>query len=127
MTLNYPKNFKYTKDHEWVSIDQGVGTVGVTKYAIAQLGDVVYLELPKVGAHFGAGETFGTIESTKTVSDLFLPVSGEIIAINEGMKEFPEKLTEDSYDLGWLVKVKIQNEPQGLLSATEYEDYIKSH
>jgi len=124
--MSYPKELKYTKDHEWVKIDGNKGTVGVTKYAVDQLGDVVYLDLPKVGTTFEAHTVFGTIESTKTVSDLYLPVSGKVVAINQEVCDAPENLIKDVYEQGWLLKIEIANIPKDLLSATEYEEYLAS-
>ena len=123
----YPKDLKYTKEHEWIKIEGQTGTVGVTPYAIEQLGDVVYLDLPKIGTQFKANDTFGTIESTKTVSDLFLPVAGKVLEVNGEIVHAPENLSQDAYDKGWLIKIEISDLPSTLLSAQEYEDYIKTH
>lgn len=125
--MQYPAELKYTKEHEWVKIDGKHATIGVTHYAIEQLGDVVYLDLPKVGSSFKANETFGTIESTKTVSDLFMPLSAKVTEINKAMVEFPENLARDAYHEGWLVKVEIEGAPENLLSAEQYDQYVKSH
>jgi len=125
--MTYPTELKYTKDHEWIKIEGNIGTVGVTKYAVEQLGDVVYLDLPKVGAQFKAHEAFGTIESTKTVSDLYLPVAGTVTHINASAVEAPESLSQDCYQNGWLLKIEIQGTPSDLLTASEYEDYIRNH
>ncbi len=125
--MTYPSNLKYTKEHEWIKIEGNKGTIGVTKYAIDQLGDVVYLDLPKPGTQFKAHDTFGTIESTKTVSDLYIPVSCKILEINTAIVDSPENLATDAYDKGWLIKVEIEGTPDALLSSSEYEDYIKNH
>lgn len=125
--MSYPEDLKYTKEHEWIKIEGNKGTIGVTKYAIDQLGDVVFLELPKVGTQFKAHDTFGTIESTKTVSDLFIPVNCKIVEVNSAVVDAPESLAEDAYVKGWLIKVDITDTPNNLLSHTEYEDYIKNH
>jgi glycine cleavage system H protein len=124
--MSYPTNYKYTKEHEWVKIEGTAGIIGVTKYAIDQLGDVVYLDLPKIGSTYQAHDTFGTIESTKTVSDLFMPVAGKVTAINQNVVDAPEILTKDAFEAGWLIKVEITSLPNDLLSHTEYEKYIQS-
>ena len=125
--MTYPNDLKYTKEHEWIKIEGNTGTIGVTKYAIEQLGDVVYLDLPKVGVQFKAHDTFGTIESTKTVSDLYIPVSGKVVEVNTAITDTPENLAEDAYTKGWLIKVEMSETPNNLLSPSEYEDYIKNH
>lgn len=125
--MSYPSELKYTKDHEWIKIEGSQGTVGVTKYAIDQLGDVVYLDLPKIGTSFQAHETFGTIESTKTVSDLYLPVSGKVTDVNQSIIDAPENLATDCYQNGWLLKIDVESESADLLTASEYEDYIRNH
>lgn len=125
--MSYPAELKYTKDHEWIKIDGKQGTVGVTKYAIEQLGDVVYLDLPKVGAAFKAHETFGTIESTKTVSDLYMPVSAVVKETNQAVVDAPENLATDCYENGWLLKIELEDATSDLLTASEYEDYIRNH
>ncbi|WP_186646789.1 glycine cleavage system protein GcvH [Fluviispira vulneris] len=125
MQMSYPNGLKYTKEHEWIKIEGNVGTIGITKYAIDQLGDIVYLDLPKVGASFKAGGNFGTVESVKTVSDLYMPVSCKITEINQTAIDSPDCLAEDAYSKGWLVKVEVENIPTDLLSASEYENYIK--
>ena len=125
--MTYPLDLKYTKEHEWIKIEGNKGTIGVTKYAIDQLGDVVYLDLPKIGVQFKAHDTFGTIESTKTVSDLYIPVTCKILEVNTSVVDAPENLATDAYIKGWLVKVDIIDTPNNLLSPSEYEDYIKTH
>jgi glycine cleavage system H protein len=125
--MSYPAELKYTKDHEWIKIEGKQGTVGVTKYAIEQLGDVVYLDLPKVGAAFKAHETFGTIESTKTVSDLYMPVSAVVKETNQAVVDTPENLATDCYENGWLLKIELEDATSDLLTASEYEDYIRNH
>ena len=113
----------YTEEHEWVLIDGEVGIVGVTDYAASELGDVVFVELPEVGSEFSAGDTVGTIESVKAVADLYLPVSGEIVEVNEAITEHPELLNSDPMEEGWLIKVQLSDptELEKLLSATDYE------
>lgn len=122
--MEFPKNFKYTKDHEWIDAQ---GTVGVTAYAVEQLGDIVFVELPEAGKHFKAGDSFGTIESTKTVSDLYMPVSGKVSAVNAALKGAPESLQADTYKNGWLIKIDMDNpnDVNGLLDAAGYEAFIK--
>ncbi len=126
--MELPDNLHYTKDHEWIASLEGTSSVGVSSYAIEQLGDIVHIELPEVGSSFSAGDSFGTIESTKTVSDLYMPVDGKIIAINEDIVSTPESLQEDPYDKGWLVKVEISGKPEEgvILSAASYKDFIAS-
>lgn len=122
--MGYPTQLKYTKEHEWLKVEGTSATVGITSYAIDQLGDVVHLDLPKVGSSFKAGETFGTIESTKTVSDLYMPVDGKISAINSALTDAPETITDDPHDKCWLVKIEMSGAPGDLLSSADYEKYI---
>ena len=124
--MNIPSNLKYTSDHEWVSMEDGVATIGVTDFAQSELGDIVFVEFPEVGDSFEIGETFGTIEAVKTVADLFMPVSGEIVAINEELDVDPAKVNSDPYGDGWLVKIKLSNSDEGdeLMSFTFYEEMI---
>jgi len=124
--MNIPSNLKYTSDHEWVSMEDGVATIGVTDFAQSELGDIVFVEFPEVGDSFEIGETFGTIEAVKTVADLFMPVSGEIVAINEELDVDPAKVNSDPYGDGWLVKIKLSNSDEGdeLMSFTTYEEMI---
>ena len=125
---NVPEGLHYSKDHEWLRVEGDTATVGITDHAQSSLGDVVYVELPKVGDSFGAHDTFGSVESVKAVSELFLPVAGEVTAVNEALNDEPEKVNSDPYGDGWMVRVRLSNagEVDGLLSAAEYEDYIKS-
>ena len=124
--MNIPSNLKYTSDHEWVSMEDGVATIGVTDFAQSELGDIVFVEFPEVGDSFEIGETFGTIEAVRTVADLFMPVSGEIVAINEELDVDPAKVNSDPYGDGWLVKIKLSNSDEGdeLMSFTSYEEMI---
>ncbi len=123
--LKFPDNYFYSKEHEWLSDKKGIVTVGVSAFAIDQLGDIVHIDLPENnGQSYGAGDSFGTIESTKTVSDLYMPASGKIVAINKAVLESPESLQEDPYDKGWLVKISIDQSPDNLMSAKEYQDYL---
>jgi glycine cleavage system H protein len=125
--MEFPKNLKYTKDHEWIDASGGQGTIGVTAYAIDQLGDIVHVDLPDAGKTFKAGDSFGTIESTKTVSDLYMPVDGKITAINSAVKSAPESLQADPYKNGWLVKIEMTQPTDAakLLDAAAYEAFIK--
>ncbi|MET0622399.1 MAG: glycine cleavage system protein GcvH [Pyrinomonadaceae bacterium] len=125
---NVPEGLYYSKDHEWLRVEGATGTVGITDHAQHSLGDVVYVELPKAGESFEAHATFGSVESVKAVSELFLPVAGEITEVNESLNDEPEKVNNDPYGEGWMLKVKLAKpgEVDGLLSAAEYEDFIKA-
>ena len=124
--MSLPKDLKYTKDHEWLKLSGDVGTIGVTKYAGEQLGDVVFVELPKVGTKVKAGATFGTVESVKAVSDLFAPVTGEVVEVNDALTKAPETVNSDPYGAAWMVKIKLASasEADGLLSADDYQALI---
>lgn len=117
---------KYTKDHEWIQVADGVGTVGVTEYAAKELGDVVFLELPETGSAVGAGEAVGTIETVKSVEDLFSPVSGEVVEVNEAVLDAPEQVNQDPHGAGWLIKVRLEDPSQidGLMDAAAYGELI---
>ncbi|MEY5042616.1 MAG: glycine cleavage system protein GcvH [Bacteroidota bacterium] len=121
-----PTNLKYTKDHEWVSLQGDIATVGITHFAQNELGDIVFVEIETVGETIEQDEVFGTVEAVKTVSDLFLPMSGEIIELNADLESNPELVNEDPYGKGWMIKVKVSNtaEWDNLLSAEEYEKLI---
>ena len=121
-----PTNLKYTKDHEWVNLQGDIATVGITHFAQNELGDIVFVEIETVGETIEQDEVFGTVEAVKTVSDLFLPMSGEIIELNADLESNPELVNEDPYGKGWMVKVKVSNpaEWDNLLSAEEYEKLI---
>ena len=121
---HYPKDLQYTKEHEWIRIEGSTGIVGITAFAIEQLGDVVHLDLPKAGSKFKAGESFGTIESTKTVSDLYMPVAGTILEVNSGLTQAPEDIALDPHGKNWLVKVSLETNPANLMSADQYTAYI---
>ena len=125
---NVPEGLYYSKDHEWLRVEGETGTVGITDHAQNSLGDVVYVELPKAGESFAAHDTFGSVESVKAVSELFLPVGGEVTEVNESLTDEPEKVNSDPYGEGWMLRVKLSNrgEVDSLLSAAEYEDYIGS-
>lgn len=120
--MNFPANLKYTNDHEWVNIEGDIATIGITEFAQGELGDIVFVEIETVGQTLNAHEIFGTVEAVKTVSDLFLPVSGEIIEKNDGLDNDPQHVNEDPYGKGWMIKVKMNNpaEADYLLSADDY-------
>ena len=122
----YPENFRYTKEHEWVKVEGGTATVGITHHAQGELGDIVYVDLPKVGSRVEQGKTFGSVESVKAVSDIYSPVSGEVTAINEALNTTPEKLNADPHGEAWLIQVKLTNpgEAGGLMKAAEYQAYL---
>ncbi len=123
--MNFPENLLYTKDHEWVSIEGDVATVGITDFAQGELGDIVYVEVDTVGDTLSIGEVFGTVEAVKTVSDLYMPVSGEILEFNEGLEADPATVNSDPYGDGWMVRVKLSGSSHdGLLSASEYKKLI---
>jgi glycine cleavage system H protein len=122
----YPSDFRYTKDHEWVRIEGASATVGITDYAQHSLGDIVYVELPKVGARLEAGKAFGTVESVKAVSEIYAPVSGEVTEVNTALGDAPEKLNQDPHGAAWLLKLKPANpaEANALMDARAYEGYV---
>jgi glycine cleavage system H protein len=124
--MNIPAELKYTKDHEWVKVDGDIVTIGVTDFAQGELGDIVYVEIETIGESLDQEEVFGTVEAVKTVSDLFMPVSGEVIEINADLEGAPETVNSDPYGAGWMVKVKLSDtsEIEGLLSADQYKDLI---
>ena len=124
--MNIPANLKYTKDHEWVSIDGDIATVGITDFAQKELGDIVYVEVETLDQTLGKDEVFGTVEAVKTVSDLFLPLTGEIIEFNEGLESNPELVNSDPYGKGWMVKVKVSDvsDMNELLSSDDYKALI---
>ena len=123
----YPENFRYTKEHEWVLAEGDTGTVGITDHAQSELGDIVYVDLPQVGATVAKGDTFGSVESVKAVSDLYSPVSGEIVAINDSLAAAPEKLNGDPHGEAWLIRIKLANpgEIEDLLRAEDYQKYLE--
>jgi glycine cleavage system H protein len=124
--MNIPANLKYTKDHEWVSLDGDIATVGITDFAQKELGDIVYVEVETLDQTLGKDEVFGTVEAVKTVSDLFLPLSGEIVEFNEELETTPESVNADPYGAGWMVKLKISDtsEIDSLLSSDAYKELI---
>ena len=124
--MNVPSDLKYTKDHEWVKIDGAIATVGITDFAQGELGDIVYVEVDTLDEALEADAVFGTVEAVKTVSDLFLPVAGEIVEFNESLEEEPEKVNDDPYGSGWMIKIKVESteDLETLLSADEYKAII---
>ena len=125
---NVPENLHYSKDHEWVRVEADVAVIGITDHAQEQLGDVVYVELPKAGEAFAANDSFGSVESVKAVSEIFTPVSGEVTEVNESLNDEPEKVNKDPYNEGWMIKMKMSapGEVDSLLNAAEYEDFTKA-
>ncbi|MFT4602110.1 MAG: glycine cleavage system H protein [Arenicella sp.] len=124
--MNVPADLKFTKDHEWIKVDGDVATIGITDFAQSELGDIVYVEIETEGESLDAEEVFGSIEAVKTVSDLFMPISGEVSEINEEIESNPEVINSDAYGKGWLIKVKISDASQidGLMSAEAYQELI---
>ena len=123
--MAYPADFKYTKEHEWIKVEGNTGTIGITDHAQNSLGDIVFVELPKVGTELKAGSSFGTVESVKAVSDLFAPVTGTVTEINADLATSPEKVNSDAHS-AWMVKVNLKNhsEVSGLLSSSDYEKFV---
>ncbi|MBX3267375.1 MAG: glycine cleavage system protein GcvH [Acidobacteria bacterium] len=126
---NIPENLRYSKDHEWVSVEGDVATIGITDYAQSSLGDVVYVDFPRAGDKFATHEAFGSVESVKAVSEIFTPVGGEVVEVNEGLNDAPESVNNDPYGDGWMVKVKMDNpgEADAMMSSAEYEEYLSSN
>ncbi|HXH70491.1 MAG TPA: glycine cleavage system protein GcvH [Pyrinomonadaceae bacterium] len=126
---NIPENLHYSKDHEWVEVKDGVATVGITDYAQHSLGDVVYVDLPRVGDNLAPHEAFGSIESVKAVSEVFTPVAGEIVEVNDGLNDTPETVNSDPYGAAWMIRVKMENalEADAMLNAAEYEEYLSEN
>ncbi len=124
--MQIPGNLKYTKDHEWAKIDGNIATIGITDFAQSELGDIVYVELPEVGTQTKQGESFGTIEAVKAVSDMFSPLTGEVAEVNTGLSDKPEVINKDPYGDGWIIKIKFSNktEVDNLLDKSKYEELI---
>lgn len=122
----YPTNFRYTKEHEWVRVDGDIAVVGITDHAQKELGDIVYVDLPKPGVRLEQGKTLGSVESVKAVSDIYAPVFGEVVEVNEALSTTPEKLNEDPHGSAWLAKIKLSapDEVNRLLSAEDYQKYV---
>ncbi len=125
---NVPENLHYSKDHEWVRVEGDIAVIGITDHAQEQLGDVVYVELPKTDEDFSAHESFGSVESVKAVSEIFTPVSGKVLEVNSSLNDEPEKVNQDPYGEGWMLKIKMSNsgEVDSLLTGAEYEDFTKA-
>lgn len=125
---NIPENLRYSKDHEWVLVDGDTASIGITDYAQHSLGDVVYIDMPRVGDKFSAHEAFGSVESVKAVSEVFTPIAGEVTAVNDGLNDTPEKVNSDPYGDAWFIKVKMDNplEADGMLSSEEYDEYLST-
>ncbi len=126
---NIPENLRYSKDHEWVLVDGDVASIGITDYAQHSLGDVVYIDLPRVGDKLGSHESFGSVESVKAVSEIFTPVAGEIVEVNDGLNDTPEKVNNDPYGEAWFIKVKMDKpgDADAMLSGEEYEEYLSAN
>jgi len=126
---NIPENLRYSKDHEWIMVNGEVASIGITDYAQHSLGDVVYIDLPRVGDTFGAHEAFGSVESVKAVSEVFTPVAGEVVEVNDSINDTPEAVNGDPYGAAWFIKVKMANpgEADGMLSGEEYEEYLSAN
>jgi glycine cleavage system H protein len=124
--MTYPDNLRYTKEHEWTRAEGGVAVVGITYHAQHELGDIVYVDLPKVGAQVEQGKSLGSVESVKAVSDIYSPISGEVIEVNETLSQSPEKLNQDPHGAAWLVKIRMSapDQTKGLLSAADYQAYV---
>ncbi len=124
--MPYPEKYRYTKDHEWIRADGGVATIGITDYAQHELGDVVFVELPKPGAKIEAGKSFGTVESVKAVSEIYAPASGEVVEANVALNDAPEKINSDPHGAAWLIKIRLANpaELSALMDAAAYEAFI---
>jgi glycine cleavage system H protein len=122
----YPENYRYTKEHEWVRVEGDTGVVGITDHAQQELGDIVYVDLPKVGAQIEQGKALGSVESVKAVSDIYAPVSGEVVAVNDTLTTAPEKLNADPHGDAWLAKIRLSapDEIKSLLSAEDYQSYV---
>jgi len=123
--MDFPQELKYTKDHEWVKIDGDVATIGITEFAAGELGDIVYVEVETTGETLDTNAVFGSVEAVKTVSDLFMPLTGEILEVNPDLEDSPELVNESPYERGWMIKVKIMGDlPSDLLSAAEYAELV---
>ena len=126
---NIPENLRYSKDHEWIKVEGDVASIGITDYAQHSLGDVVFVELPDVGDKFGTHEAFGSVESVKAVSEIFMPIAGEVVEVNEGLNDNPEAVNSDPYGDAWMIKIKMDNpgEADKMLTAAEYEEYLSEN
>jgi glycine cleavage system H protein len=128
--MSYPETYKYTKEHEWLHIEGDQATIGITDHAQHELGDIVFVDLPKPGAQLSKGQTFGSVESVKAVSDIYAPVSGDVVAANELLAKNPERLNEDPHGAAWLIRIKLSGDSQtditSLMSAADYEKYVSA-
>lgn len=127
--MSTPEDSRYAKSHEWIHVDGGIGTIGITEYAQKELGDVVFVELPSVGTELDAGDELGSIESVKAVSELFVPVGGEVVEVNELLTDKPELVNSDPYGDGWMIKIKLKSPDEFedlLMSAEEYDEYVET-
>jgi len=124
--MNFPDNLRYTKDHEWISLDGNVATVGITDFAQGELGDIVYVDVSTVGQHLEENAVFGSVEAVKTVSDLFLPVAGKILEVNDSLNNTPEAVNNDPYGAGWMIKMEVDNtaDVEALMDAAAYTDLV---
>lgn len=122
--MNIPAGLKYTKDHEWIKLEGNIATVGITEFAQGELGDIVYVDISTVGQSVTQGEVFGTVEAVKTVSDLYMPVSGKVVEINPLLDGSPEKVNEDAYGEGWMIKIEVSGSTSDLLTADQYKELI---
>ena len=124
--MNFPEQLKYTKDHEWVKVDGNIATIGITDFAQGELGDIVYVDITSVGETLAAEAVFGTVEAVKTVSDLFMPVSGKVLEVNPNLESNPESVNKDAYGDGWMIRVEMSNpsEADGLLSSADYKQLV---
>lgn len=129
MSNNIPENLRYSKDHEWILVDGDVASIGITDYAQSSLGDVVYIDLPRVGDKFDTHEAFGSVESVKAVSEIFTPIAGEVVEVNDGLNDSPEKVNNDPYGDAWFIKIKMNNpgEADKMLSGEEYGEYLSNN
>ena len=125
--MNIPEGLKYTKDHEWIKIDGTTALIGITDFAQGELGDIVYIDINTVGQEVKEHAVFGSVEAVKTVSDLFMPVTGKVLEINKALEKNPEKVNSDPYGEGWMIKVEVKGNVDGLLSAAQYKELIGSH
>ncbi|HEU4493522.1 MAG TPA: glycine cleavage system protein GcvH [Rubrobacteraceae bacterium] len=123
--MKVPEELQYTRSHEWVRTEDDTATIGITDHAQDELGDIVFVELPEVGATLDPGDSFGTIESVKAVSDLYTPVGGEVVEVNEALNDSPEMVNEDPYGDGWIMRLRVSDEGSGFLSASDYEQFVE--
>lgn len=122
--MNVPDSLSYTKDHEWIKIEGNSATIGITDFAQSELGDIVYVDITTLGQTVAQHDVFGTVEAVKTVSDLYMPVNGKVSEVNKALEANPEKVNEDPYGDGWMIKVELSGKPEGLLSAAQYKELI---